>query len=188
MRDHLYWHIFDRINEKCLAYHGNRYGPEKESFSTFIYGITESYSKLFTLSQGEFLKILEAKRGEEMPINFYQTYNFPALETVIIFQTHKEALEKCKEGFRCPYCHGISKDGQDCDTNILVDRICSDVKKKQPCNWKSYGLFSSCCRSIIIDQKTYIPVKIFKPVYLEQEELQEANKNDKIIDIKKQCK
>lgn len=188
MTDSLYWSIFHKIDSQCMAYHGDRYGPDKQDLSGFIYGMTEKYSKLFGISQGVFLNVLEQKRGGESPINFYQEYNFPALEKVIVFQTKKEAHELCKEGFRCFYCNGVSSDGQECNSGILVDRICSDVKKKQPCNWKSYGLFSSSARAIIIAEKTYKPVVIFQPIYIENQIKQAMSQSDNIIDLKKKRK
>ena len=71
-------------------------------------------------------------------MNYYQDCNQPKIEDgkVKVFKTIDEARESIgKEGFRCPYCNGVSKDAVVCDSGLQMD--------KKPCDWKAYGLFGT---------------------------------------------
>ena len=106
-------------------------------------------------------KILEAWETNRTywHLNYYQESNQPLItdNQVKIYENKAEFISAIgNEGFRCPSCHKISKDPQECT--------------QDGCDWKSYGLFGTLGAGIkIIFKDNPYPIEIFKPIYLETE-------------------
>lgn len=101
-------------------------------------------------------------------LNYYQDCNQPELtDAVHIFDTVEDAKKSFGDkGFRCPYCHGISENPYECTAGTIVKNLNG---KKQPCNWKAYGLFRMNLSPIFIKEGC-INQEIFTPVAWETED------------------
>jgi hypothetical protein len=75
-------------------------------------------------------------------MNYYQDANQPLLDAanVRVFQTVADVVAAVgTQGFRCPYCKGVSKNPSACDSGLKVKLM--NGKGLETCNWKVYGLF-----------------------------------------------
>ena len=133
----------------------------------FVLETVAHYSKVLGYTEEEILVAIEEKR-DYSAINYYQRANFPLLDDVRVFKNREEFLTVCpSKEFICPRCGGISKDAEDCDSGL-------EMEKGQICNWKSYGLFGTMGKGIAIvfkesflkDQTVY---KVFMPRELSTE-------------------
>ncbi len=101
-------------------------------------------------------------------MNFYQDANQPLIEDgkVRVFETLDELHTSIGEnGFRCPFCGGVSKSPYECDSGIKV----GEGKSAMVCDWKSYGLFRCMGKGIYIFVKSEMRGDhIFMPVSYEE--------------------
>jgi hypothetical protein len=120
--------------------------------------------------------ILDAweKRRDYWYMNYYQDANQPAIEAdrVRVFETVADLLASVgSSGFRCPHCGGVSKSPYECDSGVLVNLMNSKSRKKEPCDWKVYGLFGHMGNGIAAYVKEKMALeKLFMPIAWEKEQ------------------
>jgi hypothetical protein len=104
-------------------------------------------------------------------MNYYQDCNQPRLDSahVRVFQTVDEIFAAIgDQGFRCPYCKGVSKDPSECDSGLQVQRL--NGKGLETCNWKAYGLFRDLGKGVhLFCVEKMQSQLIFMPIAWEQE-------------------
>jgi hypothetical protein len=138
------------------------------------------YSEKTGIDWKDILKGWEQQRSYWY-MNFYQEANQPEIKTdkVIIVENKEDYLKKYpSKKFICPYCKGISTDPNDCNSGLKVELLNGKKKKKEVCNWKSYGLFGAMGGGVHIFLKDSCRIiEIFKPIELNTIELKnEPNK------------
>lgn len=128
------------------------------------------YAEKTGLSQIEILDAWEEKR-DYWYMNFYQESNQPKIEgdSVRVFETVELLREAIGgQGFRCPFCKGVSTSPYACDSGLKV-RLISSEKKKEICNWKVYGLLKGLGKGVVIFVKSEIKMdEIFMPIAWEK--------------------
>lgn len=121
------------------------------------------YAEKTGLSPVEILSSWENMRGYWY-MNFYQERNQPLLNSdkIRIFETIDEfQLSLGIKGFRCPICNGVSSSFQECNSGV-------EIEPGKKCDWKTYGLFSSCDDIYIFIKKNMCGFRILKPIVWEK--------------------
>lgn len=78
-------------------------------------------------------------------MNYYQESNQPEIkgDKVRVFETVDEVLQSFgKREFRCPACHGVSTDPNECNSG--------QTSGGKVCDWKSYGLFGAMGQGVFV--------------------------------------
>ena len=104
--------------------------------------IVDHYSKLLEYPRKDILEAIEKHRKESVT-NYYTEQNYPTYD-INVYQ-NLDALKKVadpKNGFRCPHCKGVSMHPYICDSGVELV-LMNSKGKKEPCNWKSFGLFGT---------------------------------------------
>ncbi|MDO8728535.1 MAG: hypothetical protein Q7K26_01440 [bacterium] len=103
------------------------------------------YSRILGQSEPDILMAIEAKRDYSAS-NYYQEANFPSLESVVLFDDIEAFKKRYPSGkYRCPSCSGESTNPYECNAVSST--------KKDPCNWKSYGLFGTLGKGLRVALK-----------------------------------
>jgi hypothetical protein len=103
------------------------------------------YSRILGESEPDILNAIESKR-DYSAINYYQEANFPSLENVVLFDDINAFKKRYPSGkYRCPSCGGESTNPYECNAAQPIE--------KEPCNWKSYGLFGTLGKGIRVALK-----------------------------------
>lgn len=120
-----------------------------------------SYSQKFKINLDDLVDDFESKRTYSWP-NYYQKCNFPDIVDIpdnLIFEDIEDFKSK-KMKFKCPNCHNIFTDPQECEHRIKEDGIC---------DWAAYGLLKSP-HVVIIKSHSLIPVTVLEPVFRENKQ------------------
>ncbi len=97
--------------------------------------------------------------------NWFQEANFPILSEVYIFDTIDDFKAKFpSKQYQCPNCNGISTNPQVCNSG-------KEIKGKEICDWKVFGLFGDLGKGIKVIVKDLFtdipkPTAMFKPIEL----------------------
>lgn len=131
----------------------------------WIVNRAKHYAEKTGLSPEAILDAWEARRGYWY-MNYYQDANLPLLDAghVRVFQTVAEVIKAVgTQGFRCPYCKGVSKNPSECDSGVQVELI--NRKGLEACNWHIGGLFRDLgkgvhlfCVEIMQSQLIFMPI------------------------------
>lgn len=113
--------------------------------------------------------------------NYYQDSQQPELnlDGVYVYETKRDfSITLLDEGFRCPYCKGISTNPNQCNSGKLVKLM--NKKGKKPCNWVSWGLMGTLGNGITIFIKETLELfHLFYPVAWESK-LNKENSPSKV--------
>ena len=123
------------------------------------------YAEVTGLRADDILTAWECKRNYSM-LNYYQEANMPLLKNgkIRVFDAKDDLLASAGNKFRCPYCHGITENPYECDSGKIM-------KNKQPCDWKSYGLFRCLGKGAIVFMKDTMQIhEFFMPLAWEEEQ------------------
>lgn len=124
------------------------------------------YEKKTGVPAGEILTMWESRR-DYWYMNFYQDANQPLLEgdSVRVFETNDELIASVGDsGFRCPYCHGVSKSPCKCTSGIMLSLI-NGSDRLEVCNWNVGGLFRDLGQGAFVFVKAAMRgERIFKPI------------------------
>ena len=99
-------------------------------------------------------------------MNYYQDCKQPEIKDgqVKVFDAVDDFKASVgKEGFRCPFCGGVSSNPYSCNSGLIVNDI-KDGKDRE-CNWKSFGLFGDLGKGIYVFVKSECyGNRIFMPI------------------------
>lgn len=135
------------------------------------------YAKVMGKTELETLEALAKSRNCNYT-NYFQDANIPDLSDVYVFDTLEDVRVRFpSKQYVCPRCEGITTDPQECNSGVIVDK-----KKKEVCNWKSYGLFGTLGKGINVLVKSKSqgfprPINIFKPIELVDAVIQEGSQS-----------
>ena len=144
------------------------YPDDKSRFAKLAWAVerAQHYAEKTGLSAGDILTAWERQRNYWHQ-NYYQDAKQPRIhgDAVRIFQSRSDLLAAIgDDGFRCPYCHGISTDPYECNSGEMVDLI-NDSPDQAICNWKSYGLFRDLGKGTFVFVKDLMKIdSFFMPV------------------------
>jgi hypothetical protein len=134
---------------------------------TWIVERSKHYAEKTGLTPEAILDAWESRRNYWY-MNYYQESCQPKIDdgSVRVFETVQDFIDSVgTAGFRCPFCKGVSKSPYKCDAGTLVKLMNSKGKKKEPCDWKVYGLFGHLGQGISVFVKDKMAIeKIFMPI------------------------